>query len=104
MNEERRPAEAIKIKNPRKKLWSALDYIIGSFREYNTCSEEIDFGVEGKASHCPHKSIPESFFEQRSQRSLREHSHRSKGKQTRERLRILQKNGMRIHYNDAQKT
>lgn len=47
MNEERRPAEAIKIKNPRKKLWSALDYIIGSFREYNTCSEETDFGVEG---------------------------------------------------------
>ena len=47
MNEERRPAEAIKIKNPRKKLWSALDHIIGSFREYNTCSEETDFGVEG---------------------------------------------------------
>lgn len=44
-----------------------------------------------------------SFFKLSSQRSLREHSHRSKGKQTRERLRILQKNGMRIHYNDAQK-
>ena len=51
------------------------------------------------------KLSPESFFEQRSQRSLEEEcSHRSKGKQTRERLRILQKNEMRIHYKRCSKT
>ncbi|CAG1006246.1 hypothetical protein METP3_03794 [Methanosarcinales archaeon] len=33
MNKETRPAEAIKIKNQGKRFWSALDYIISSFRE-----------------------------------------------------------------------
>jgi hypothetical protein len=49
------------------------------------------------------KLPPESFFKQRPQHSIREHSHRSKGKQTIERLRILQKNDMRIHYLQCQK-
>jgi hypothetical protein len=49
MNEEKRPAEAIKIQNPGKKFWSALDYIISSFREYGTRSGETGFGIEGKS-------------------------------------------------------
>jgi len=36
MNEEKRPAEAIKIQNPGKKFWSALDYIISSFFSIHT--------------------------------------------------------------------
>ncbi len=46
MSEEGHLAGAIKTRNPGKKFWSALDYIISSFRECGTRSGETGFGIE----------------------------------------------------------
>lgn len=49
MSEDNHRAAAIGIKNPGKGFWSALDYIISSFREYGTRSGETGFGIKEKS-------------------------------------------------------
>jgi len=46
MGEEKEGAEAVKVQNPGKRFWSALNYIITSFREYGARQGRGDFGIE----------------------------------------------------------
>jgi hypothetical protein len=46
MGEEKEGVEAVKVQNPGKRFWSALNYIITSFREYGARQGRGDFGIE----------------------------------------------------------